>query len=208
MSDDEYTNLDLDTAEALLIAAGRPELAQALRYQAQGVRNLVQGEWGQSFASALESILARHIGELKTEIGGLRGDTNALQAEFHAGLQGIQSTVSELAETVDGLQARVQEIDKRDAKQYKETQRQFRESEARQRQMMKDLVAQREEFKQYVAGSRRAEVDALKAQVEELAAPRRKYTPEQIQVMTDVLPRMIADWLAAHPDEAHGDGSA
>lgn len=61
MSDEPYTNLDLDTAEELLIAAGKKELAVALRYQAQGVRNLVQGEWGQSFVNTLESVMDTRV---------------------------------------------------------------------------------------------------------------------------------------------------
>jgi hypothetical protein len=61
VSDEEYTNLDLDTAEELLIAAGKRELAVALRYQAQGVRNLVQGEWGRSFVGALENIMDTRV---------------------------------------------------------------------------------------------------------------------------------------------------
>lgn len=62
MTEEEpYTNLDLDTAEELLIAAGKKELAVALRYQAQGVRNLVQGTWGQSFVNSLETIMDTRV---------------------------------------------------------------------------------------------------------------------------------------------------
>ncbi len=60
MSDD-YTNLDLDTADELLVAAGRPELAKALRHQTQGVRNLVQGVWGQSFVATLDNIMDTRV---------------------------------------------------------------------------------------------------------------------------------------------------
>ncbi len=105
MTEDEYTNLDLDTADELLVAAGHPSIAKALRLQTQANRNLVQGEWGKSFANSLDVILGKHVKVLSDEIGGLRGDTNALQAEFHAGLSTIHSTVSTLVETVDGLQA-------------------------------------------------------------------------------------------------------
>lgn len=69
MTDDEpYTNLDLDTAEEMLIGAGRPELAKALRYQAQGVRNLVQGEWGRSFVGALENIMDTRVISVLTSV--------------------------------------------------------------------------------------------------------------------------------------------
>lgn len=61
MNDEPYTNLDLDTAEALLRAAGKAELAEALNYHANGVRNLVQGVWGSSFVNSLEMLLVKHI---------------------------------------------------------------------------------------------------------------------------------------------------
>lgn len=69
--DEAYRNLDLDTAEQLLIAAGKPELATALYHQAQGVRNLVQGEWGKSFVNSLEGLLTKHIQPLETGQAGI-----------------------------------------------------------------------------------------------------------------------------------------
>lgn len=68
MTDEPYTNLDLDTAEEMLIVAGKPELAKALRYQAQGVRNLVQGEWGTSFVNALENIMDTRVISVLTSV--------------------------------------------------------------------------------------------------------------------------------------------
>ena len=68
MSDEPYTNLDLDTADELLVAAGRPELAKALRYQTQGVRNLVQGEWGQSFVNTLENLMDTRVVSVLTSV--------------------------------------------------------------------------------------------------------------------------------------------
>jgi len=68
VSDEPYTNLDLDTADELLIAAGRPELAKALRYQTQGVRNLVQGEWGQSFVNTLENLMDTRVVSVLTSV--------------------------------------------------------------------------------------------------------------------------------------------
>lgn len=58
---DEYTNLDLDTADELLIAAGQPAIAKALRYQTQGNRNLIQGEWGMKVVEAFEHILQERV---------------------------------------------------------------------------------------------------------------------------------------------------
>jgi DNA repair ATPase RecN len=66
--DDAYTNLDLDTAEEMVIAAGKPELAKALRYQAQGVRNLVQGEWGGAFVKTLENIMDTRVISVLTSV--------------------------------------------------------------------------------------------------------------------------------------------
>jgi DNA repair ATPase RecN len=58
---DEYTNLDLDTADELLVQAGHPSIAKALRYQTQGNRNLIQGEWGTKVVNAFENILQVHV---------------------------------------------------------------------------------------------------------------------------------------------------
>lgn len=55
--DEPYTNLDLDTADEILVAAGQPAIAKALRYQTQGNRNLIQGEWGMQVVSSFEKIL-------------------------------------------------------------------------------------------------------------------------------------------------------
>lgn len=68
MSDEAYTNLDLDTAEEMVIAAGKPELAKALRFQAQGVRNLVQGEWGGAFVKTLENIMDTRVISVLTTV--------------------------------------------------------------------------------------------------------------------------------------------
>jgi DNA repair ATPase RecN len=89
---DDYTNLDLDTAEELLIAAGKPELAQALRYQAQGVRNLVQGAWGQSFMTALDTVLERRLQAYNDE-------HTILLAGVQNSLQLLNTTVAEVLHT-------------------------------------------------------------------------------------------------------------
>lgn len=110
MNDEAYTNLDLDTAEELLIAAGRPELAKALRYQAQGVRNLVQGEWGQSFVNTLDSMLALHLQPIAKEMAALRsevatrlGKLEKATALLKKGQQRISSEVNTLGEEVSEL---------------------------------------------------------------------------------------------------------
>jgi PAS domain S-box-containing protein len=69
MSDEEeYTNLDLETAEQILFTAGKPELAKALHHHAHGVRNLVQGEWGKSFVGALENIMDTRVLSVLTNV--------------------------------------------------------------------------------------------------------------------------------------------
>lgn len=68
-NNDEYTNLDLDTAEEMLIAAGNTELAQALRFQTQGVRNMMQTALVPSFQKAVEDILAKGMQQLRDDIG-------------------------------------------------------------------------------------------------------------------------------------------
>lgn len=94
MSDEPYTNLDLQTAEDLLRAAGKPELAEALSHHAYGVRNLVQGEWGRSFVASLESILGRHIQPLIDAQKETHSGIAALSVQFHA----IASDVAQLKE--------------------------------------------------------------------------------------------------------------
>lgn len=133
MSDDEYTNLDLETAEGLLYAAGKPELAKALHHHAHGVRNLVQGEWGRSFVNSLDDILGKHVTVLSEQIGGLKTGQTDLQAEFHTGL-------STLLETVDGLQASmIESVEDRKA-------------------IRNELAMVKEQITTYIAGSRRDEV--------------------------------------------------
>jgi hypothetical protein len=94
-------SLDLETAQQLYIAAGQPDQARAAGFVIDAVRNTVQGEWGIAFVNALDGLLIKHIDPLSEQIGGLRGDNAALQAEFRAGLSGVQASVSDLAETLN-----------------------------------------------------------------------------------------------------------
>lgn len=86
MSEEEYTNLDLETAEALVISAGHPKLAPALHAHAQGVRNLVQGEWGKSFVKSLEDMSERQtnaiVAAVKGELGALQREVSAIREQF------------------------------------------------------------------------------------------------------------------------------
>ena len=101
---DPYTNLDLDTAEELLIAAGRPELAAALRYQAQGVRNLVQGEWGQSFIASLEGLLTRHIQPLADGQVGMRAALEATATDIKKEIGDMGAALGATIGRVDTLE--------------------------------------------------------------------------------------------------------
>jgi len=100
MSDD-YTNLDLETAEELLRAAGKPELAEALGYHANGVRNLVQGEWGKSFVNSLEGLLVRHIQPLVVGQGQLL----AAQEESARGLKKLSEEFAAVIPRIERLEA-------------------------------------------------------------------------------------------------------
>lgn len=176
MSDEPYINLDLDTAEKLLFAAGKPELAKALHFHANGVRNLVQGEWGQSFVNSLEGLLSRHIEPL------VEG-----QKETHSGIAALSGQFRALAEDVTRL-------DKRDAAQYAETQRLFRESQARQEQLAKELGAIRKSFEEYRAGSRRDEVDQLLAFKSDIEARIARALPEdETQQLIGLLRQIAAE---------------
>jgi hypothetical protein len=65
---EEYTNFDLDTADELLVAAGYPSIAKALRHQTQGNRNLIQGEWGSRVVEAFENILQARVVAVLTSV--------------------------------------------------------------------------------------------------------------------------------------------
>lgn len=138
MSDDkQYTNADLESAENALIAAGAREQAKALRQYTEGIRNFVQGEFGQSFVDAFDRVVGKHVDPLAEQIGGLRDDNQVLQAEFHTGLSGIQDTVSALIETVDGLEVGQ------------------REGQEDRKAIHDELAALKEQIAAYMAGSKR-----------------------------------------------------
>lgn len=174
--DDDYRNMDLDTAEALVIAAGRPELAPALHAHAHGVRNLVQGEWGRSFVNSLESLLTKHIDPLVIA-----------QKETHSGIAALGAQFQSLAETVDSLQAGLRESqDDRQA------------IHAELAAVKQDVATLQEQFTAYAAGSKRDDLESIKSQLAEM---RGEYTPEQRARLTNTLLRMIAEY-----EQAHGDG--
>jgi hypothetical protein len=86
---EKYTNLDLDTAEELLVAAGQPEIAKALRLQTQGMRNMMQGEWGLAFMNALDTVLERRLQAYEE-------NNTLLLAGVNNSLQLLNTTVAEV----------------------------------------------------------------------------------------------------------------
>jgi len=116
MTEKPYTNLDLDTAESLLIAAGSPEQAKAMRHHTQGIRNFIQGEFGQSFVDAFERVMEKHITPLSEEIHGLRTDVQQSAAESAARLGKLEEGQERLAGEVADLAGRMSasEADRKD----------------------------------------------------------------------------------------------
>ena len=92
---DEYTNLDLDTADELLVASGHPEIAKALRFQTQGNRNLIQGEWGKSFVNALENIMDTRVVNVLTSVQQRLDEQIGLVERLIAMVQGANATAQE-----------------------------------------------------------------------------------------------------------------
>ena len=85
-----------------MISAGRPELANALRYQAQGVRNLVQGEWGLSFVNTLEKVMDTRVVSVLTSVQARLDEQISLVAQLLAvhketarGLKKLQAQMKE-----------------------------------------------------------------------------------------------------------------
>lgn len=105
MSDD-YTNLDLITAEELLRAAGNPGMADALNHHANGVRNMIQGIWGTSFIKSLEGLLVKHIDPLTVGQGTLL----AAQEETARGLKKLSSEFATVISRIERLEAQQAQI--------------------------------------------------------------------------------------------------
>ena len=138
---------DLREVESAMAAAGHPDIALGMRRHSEAQRNMMQGVLVPMFVQMVERALDAKLLPLTDQIGGLRGDTGALQAEFQSGLSGIQDTVSTLVETVDSLQTRMDE------------------SQEDRRALHEKVAALRTDFTAYAAGSRRAELSALHSRI-------------------------------------------
>ncbi len=108
-----YTNLDLDTAEELLIQAGKPELAVALRYQAQGVRNLVQGTWGQSFVNTLENVMDTRVVSVLASVQARLDEQIGLVEQLIAMARDANATAHEALNVAKGGTARLGKLETR-----------------------------------------------------------------------------------------------
>lgn len=191
---------ELRTAEAALVVApgGGTELALAMQRHADGVRNMMQSELVPSFEKAIDRIMAHYTGNVLEQIGGLRGDNTTLQAEFRDGLSSVQGTVSTLAETVNDLQDGMHES-RVDRQTLHEELAAVKQDIATIRA---EIAMNHAAFTAYAAGTRRAELDGIKAQLAEL---RGDFTPEQRQHYVDILMQMIAAWEGEHATLG-GDG--
>lgn len=101
-SDTRYTNADLDAAESRLVAAGRGDEAAALRQYTEGIRNLVQGVWGQSFVLSLETMIERQSATIAAAVA------SAVRLEVAAALSPFQQDLAELRAQFDALSTAAQ----------------------------------------------------------------------------------------------------
>ena len=100
----QYTNADLDTAETLLIAAGQPAIAVALRRYTEGQRNMMQGVWGQSFIASLQGIIDKQTEAIAEAVTvAVRQEVAAQMSPFHDRLERAESAITDLyRETLQG----------------------------------------------------------------------------------------------------------
>lgn len=177
MTDEPYTNLDLDTAEALLISAGRPELAQALRYQAQGVRNLVQGEWGGAFVRTLENVMDTRVVNVLASV----------QQRLDQQIELVQQILTAHKETVRGL---------------KKVQGQMRESQEDRRAIhteVAEVKADMELMKTVIAADIQSRLEVLEADRKEQEDERRRL--EKIESLLSSLALRLGDALPTEEDQ-------
>ncbi len=185
MSDEHITGgyeHDLREAENAMAAAGHPDIALGMRRHSEAQRNMMQGVLVPMFVTMVERALDAKLAPVSDQIGGLRGDTTALQAEFRDGLSGVQRTVSTLAETIDGISTRVGDV------------------ETRMDTIEAVQAAFRKEFADYAAANKRSDVDKLKVQMGELIAERGEYTPEERARLLKSFLELLAWWDAGRPD--------
>lgn len=106
MNDVPYTNADLDAAEHQLVSLGRQGEAEAFRQYTQGIRNLIQGEWGQSFLGALESLGER---QAQTIVAALHQEVSALKDQFQSDISHLRTRLDRKRQRLDNHDARLDE---------------------------------------------------------------------------------------------------
>lgn len=141
MTDEPYTNLDLDTAEQMLIDAGQAEQAGALRRYQQGIRNMMQTVVVPGFQNAVEGMLVREIGKLAHHLESSDRARFERNHEIDVRFDTLLSAVQGVADSMGKQGKRIDTIET----------------------VVSVLAA---EFETYTAASRRHEIDALKETVE------------------------------------------
>lgn len=103
---DRYTNADLDAAENKLVAAGHDGEAAALRQYTEGIRNLVQGEWGRSFVTALERLNDQQTQRIADAVSAaVRAEVTAAIGPFRREIAEIKDRLDRKRDELDDFQA-------------------------------------------------------------------------------------------------------
>lgn len=153
---------ELTQAENAIIAAGADPvaLAQAQRRHADAVRNMMQGVLVPSFVQLVERVLGEKIDPVGVKVDGLRADVQQLAVE----------TATRLGKLEKGLQA----LNKRHGAQIQGIAQRMDTSELDRGAIHTEIAAFRDEFQQYIAGSKRSEfaqkIDDLEQHIRALEA--------------------------------------
>jgi septal ring factor EnvC (AmiA/AmiB activator) len=174
MSDGGYEH-DLREAENAMAAAGHPDIALGMRRHSEAQRNMMQGVLVPMFVQMVERALDTKLAPLVTS-----------QKETQDGVAALSGLFQSLAESVDGLQVGLRESQEDRAAIHEEL-----------AAVKADIVELQTQFTAYVSGSKRNDLEEMRAQLAEI---RGDYTPEQRAHLTGILLRMIADYEAAHGD--------
>lgn len=160
-------NLDLREAERLMREAKTDEdRALALKYQAEGVRNLIQSGLSDPFIQAVEGILKREIATLAVETKAANSRASSIYGWLETEFRTNAEWRNKYSKEIDATLAAVQEVAVLTGKIQTEvgalaSQISNVDEESRDRD---EQIAAR--LDAYIAGSRRAEVDALKEQMD------------------------------------------
>lgn len=114
MTDTDKTNLDLATAEKMLIEAGAVEQAAALKFYTEGIRNMMLGVIAPNFERALEQILVKHVDVLSRRLDNSDQARVKRNAEFQIELDNRLDAHGNALERIEqSLVIRRQAIDER-----------------------------------------------------------------------------------------------